>query len=162
MQIHILGIVLLAVTLNTARAGEYLTEKPDALATCLEDDENKDICLAKTIHNTIINWADGIPGKDIFGLTDPFTLNDFNVTREISADDGTPSVIHIQYSNFSVKGLSQGVITRARYFGRFVTATLETPKLVLNFNLNATINEGSKNIRNCRQSSSGNELICGL
>ncbi|XP_060648521.1 uncharacterized protein LOC132786115 [Drosophila nasuta] len=145
MQIHILGIALLAVTFTTAQAVEFLTEKPNVLVPCSLDDPNISNCLAKSLQDIFVNWADEIPGKDVFGLTDPFTLDNYIETKEISGFDGRPITIHNEFLNFSVSGLSQGIISAASYREGFASASLDIPKLILNFDFKATIEDG-KNI----------------
>ncbi|XP_062123280.1 uncharacterized protein LOC133836706 [Drosophila sulfurigaster albostrigata] len=115
----------------------------NVLVPCSLDDSNISNCLAKNLQDIFINWADGIPGKDVFGLTDPFNLDNYIETKEISGFDGRPITIHNEFLNFSVKGLSQGIISAASYGDGIATASLDIPKLILNFDFKATIEDAS-------------------
>ncbi|XP_060648520.1 uncharacterized protein LOC132786114 [Drosophila nasuta] len=148
MLIHVLRVALLAVTLTSALSEKFLTEKPADLVPCSTKDPKFNKCLVKNLQTIFINWKDGIPGSDIVGPIDPFTIN-FDFWTKLFGSELSSLGIDINFTDIVVKGMSQAVITEASYDPSKYEAKVafNIPKLSFYFEYTVQGNGSTNNVQ---------------
>ncbi|XP_062122597.1 uncharacterized protein LOC133836241 [Drosophila sulfurigaster albostrigata] len=161
MSIHILGIALLAVTLTSALPAKFLAEKPSDLVACSLEDAKFNECLVKNLQTIFINWKDGIPGSDIVGPIDPFTIK-FDIWTKILNNELFSKYLGngTDFKDIVVKGMSQATITEASYDPTKYEAKVvfKIPKLIFHVDYKLTISGGVNNLQISTKGSSSLEL----
>ncbi|XP_051863032.1 protein takeout-like [Drosophila albomicans] len=148
MKAHLLEILILLIGFTYIHAGNFLTEKPDVLESCSFDGPKLKECLISNLQVIFINWTHGLPGSNIIGPVDPFTIKRLILSRSSPSDDSNPVNVDTDVRNVLVSGVSQAKIVDASYLPKNnkTEVLLWIPKINIDFDYSVKGNVGGRKL----------------